>query len=341
MTRTAALVLLLAAMAAPVSAQDAAAPAPPPEGADAEAAPAGPASHLAEMGTGSITGAYFPVGVSVCRLANQHRRETGLRCAALPSAGSIDNIGGLRDGRLQLAIVQSDVQADALDGRGPFASAGPFDALASVVGLYPEPLTLVARADAGVARVEDLAGKRVWLGAEGSGTRLLADELLGALGWTDASLAPAPDLGSDGVARALCAGQIDAFLYAIGHPALVIQEATTGCDARLVPIDGAAVETLVAGDPGLVLSRVPGGLYRGNPAPTATFGVAATLVTRADEPEDMVYTIVSSIFGDFEMFRSLDPVLTSLAPEVMASDGLTAPLHPGAARYYRERGWLE
>ena len=150
---------LVAALASPAAAQD---------------------TTIVPMGTGAVTGAYFPVGVALCRLVNQHRRETGLRCAAQPSAeGSVANIAGLRDGALDLAIVQSDVQAEALAGTGAFAEAGPFADLRAVMALYPEPLTLVARADAGIAQVEDLAGKRV--GARrrrDRGTRAIADALM-------------------------------------------------------------------------------------------------------------------------------------------------------------------
>jgi len=318
---------ILALLAAPAMAQ--------------ETGPAEPAPTLVQMGTASVTGVYFPVGVALCRLVNQHRRDTGLRCAARPTDGSVANIAGLRDGSLELAIVQSDTQAQAAAGTAGFADAGPFDSLRAVMALHPEPLTLVARADAGVAGVEDLAGKRVWLGPEGSGTRALAGDLMAALGWTEASFAPVPQIGADRLADALCLGEIDAFLYAIGHPALAIQEATTGCDARLVPVAGPAIDELVDTRPDLLAATIPGGLYSGNPGPVASFGVGATLVTRADQPNDRINSMVGQIFADFDMLRGLEPVLTALEPEAMASDGLTAPLHPGAAAYYRERGWLE
>ena len=301
----------------------------------------GPATQIVPLATGAITGVYYPVGVALCRMVNQHRRETGLRCAASLSDGSVANIAALRASDVGLAIVQSDNQAEALGGSGPFADAGPFDGLAAVMGLYPEPLTLVARADAGISGVEDLAGKRVWLGPEGSGTRTLDARVISALGWTEATLAAVPDVRSEDVPRALCAGEIDAFFYTVGHPVPVVQEATTSCDARLVPIAGGAIEALVAGDPALVAATIPAGLYRGNPGAVETFGVNATLVTREDVPEDTVYTIVRAIFGDFDMLRGLDPVLRDLDPEAMTHEGLTAPLHPGAARYYRERGWIQ
>jgi TRAP transporter TAXI family solute receptor len=306
-----------------------------------QAEPAESATTLVSVGTAAVTGVYFPVGVALCRLVNQHRRDTGLRCAARPTGGSVANIDGLRDGSLELAVVQSDTQAQAAAGAAGFAGSGPFDGLRAVMGLYPEPLTLVVRADADVAGVEDLPGKRVWLGSEGSGTRGLAESMMAALGWTEASFAPVPPIGADRLADALCLGEIDGFFYAIGHPALVIQEATTGCDARLVPISGPAIDELVAARPELLAATIPGGLYRGNPGPVASFGVSATLVTRADQPDDRINAMVGQIFMDFQMLRGLEPVLTALDPEVMISDGLTAPLHPGAAAYYRERGWLE
>jgi TRAP transporter TAXI family solute receptor len=343
-------ILASALFLSPAGAQQPAAPAgdtaPPPDAAS-EPAPetpgvaADPPPVLAAMGTGSITGAYFPVGVALCRLANQHRRETGIRCAARPSAGSVANIAGLRDGGLAFAIVQSDVQADALAGAGVFAADGPFPSLEAVMALFPEALTLVTRADSGIATATDLAGHRVWIGAEGSGTRALAEALLAAVGSGADDLAAAPDLSADGLGAALCRGDIDAFLYVVGHPALVIQEATTACDARIIEIAGPAVDRLVAETPALVAATVPGGLYRGNPGPIATFGVNATLVSRADVPEDVVYALTSAVFADLDMLRGLDPVLTQLAPEAMVRQGLTAPLHPGAARHFRERGWID
>jgi hypothetical protein len=326
-------------------AQDAAAPAPTPEGAAAASSETAPpdlrAKQVVPLMTGSVTGVYYPVGVALCRLVNQHRRDTGLRCAAELSSGSVANIAALRDGSAGLAMVQSDTQAAALNGTGPFETEGAFGGLDAVMALYPEPLTLVARADDGIAGLEDLAGKRVWTGGAGSGTEALAMRVFAALGWSDATFAEVPEIAASAVPRALCDGRIDAFFYVIGQPAQVIQEATTDCDARLVPVTGAAIDEFVASDPSLVATTIAGGLYRGNPNRTDTFGVTATVVTTAGEPEDRIYTIVRSIFGDFEMLRGLDPVLSDLDPEEMVHDGLTAPLHPGAARYYRERGWIE
>jgi TRAP transporter TAXI family solute receptor len=309
--------------------------------APAQEAPPVPEPQLARMATGSVAGVYYPVGVALCRLVNQHRRDTGLRCAATPSEGSVGNLAGLRRGDFQLAIAQSDSQAEALAGTGPFAAAGPDPDLRALMSLYPEALTVVARADAGIARIEDLAGKRVVLGGPGTGTRALADALLGALGWTPSSFAATPDILPERMSDALCAGEVDAFLYAVGHPSLVIQEATTGCDAVLIDAAGPAIDEMVAGRPAYVAATIPAGLYRGTPGAVTTFGVTATLVAQADYPEDTVHGIVAAIFGDIDMLRGLVPVLAHLDPARMIHAGLAAPLHPGAERYYREQGWTD
>lgn len=304
----------------------------------------GPASAgdpvLARTGTGSLAGVYFPVGVAICRLVNQHRAETNLRCAAQPSAGSVQNLRDLRAGSLDLALVQSDSQEQAFDGTGIFADQGRFEALRAVASLYPEPLTIVARAGLGIARLADLKGKRVAIGAPGSGQRALMEVLMPALGWSLADFTATPETPPEQLSRALCGGAIDAFVQAVGHPALVILEATSDCAARLVPAEGPVIERLVADNPAYVEATIPGGLYRGNPAPVPSFGVSATLVTRADMPEEGIYTITRSIFEDLPMLRGLNPALAALDPKAMAHAALTAPLHPGAKRYYREAGLL-
>lgn len=321
--------LATALLASPSQAQDAPAPV-----ADEAVSP-----ELVWMGTGSVTGVYFPAGVAICRLTNQHRQETGVRCSAKPTAGSLENIAGLRDGRLELAIVQTDALAQAVSGTGVFADAGPDDGLRSVMSLYPEALTLVVRADAGVSRAEDLAGKRIVLGQEGSGTRALTDAFVGALGWTPDSFAATPDVPPEALGQALCDGEIDGFFYTVGHPARVIQEATRSCDARLVPVEGAAVDALVDSEPYYVAATIPGGLYRGNAGPVATFGVGAVLATAAAVPDETVGLVVRSAADDLDMLTGLDPVFGGLTPETLISERLAAPLHPAAQAVYREKGW--
>lgn len=246
---------------------------------------------------------------------------------------------GSKDGSLDLAIVQSDTQAEAVEGQGRFAGAG-FSDMRAIFALYPEALALVARADSGISRPQDLAGRKVWRGADGSGTRALADAATAAYGVSPDAFAPAPDIAPNQVAAALCDGSVDAFFYAAGQPTPEVTEAALGCGARLVPLTGPAIDKLVAGNPAFVKTTIPAGMYAGVTQATPTFGVGATLVTRADVSDDRIHRMVAEIFADFEMLRGLEPVLADLDPATMTSLGLTAPLHPGAERYFRERGWL-
>jgi uncharacterized protein len=297
-------------------------------------------ARLLRMGTGSLAGVYFPVGVALCRLVNARRAEHGIRCAATPSEGSVENIDRLRAGEIDLAIVQSDVQDAALEGTGALAGEA-FTELRAVMALYPETLTLVARSDAGIGTLADLPGKRLSYGNPGSGQRALWDVVMDRMGWTPATFAAAVELEPVDQPDALCDGQIDAFAYTVGHPALVVQEATTGCDAVLAEARTPEIAELVASEPFYVEATIPGGLYRGNPEPTETFGVGATLVTRADVPQDAVAALVDDVFASIEMLRGLHPALADLDPETMATAGLAAPLHPGAEAFFRERGWIE
>jgi hypothetical protein len=279
--------------------------------------------------------------VALCRLVNETRRTHGIRCSAQPSEGSVANIEALRAGEVDFAIVQSDVQNDALRGGGAFSGEPAFDDLRAVMALHPEPLTVVARADAGIKRFEDLFGKRISYGRPGSGARGVWDNVAGRMGWDQRSFAATLELDPEQQPAALCDGRVDAFVFTVGHPAPTIQEATTGCDAVLIPVTGSRISALVAVNPFYFETEIPGGLYRGNPDDVPTFGVGATLVTRADVAEDIVATLVESVYGKIDTLHALDPVLAGLDPQEMVQSGLTAPLHPAAAAFYRENGWIE
>ncbi len=248
-------------------------------------------TRVVPLATGDVTGVYFPVGLALCRLPNAGRREHGLRCAATTSAGSVDNIRRLRAGEADLAIVQSDTQSAALRGAGDFSGDGPFEGLRALMALHSEPLMLVVGAGSGVARLGDLPGKRVGLSAPGAGDRALIDALAGRLGWGAATFAARVELAPEAMAPALCDGRIDAFLLAMGQPAGPVVEATRGCGARLVAVDGSAVAALASVNPFYHLEGVPAGTYAGQADEVATIAVGATLVTRADVPDAVIATI--------------------------------------------------
>mgnify|MGYP006272865555 FL=1 len=290
------------------------------------------------IGTGGETGVYYPAGGAICRMLNRGRDLHGIRCGVEATDGSLDNLAELRAGLLDFGIVQSDWQHHAANGTDRFAALGPFEDLRAVLALHAEPFTVVARADAGIATFADLAGKRVSVGTLGSGQRATLDVLLDRMGWSHADFARARPLPASDQARALCEAEIDALVYIVGHPAASIREATEACDSRLIAVPAEAADALIAEAPFYSKAEIPGGLYRGNPDPVPTFGVRATLVTRASVAEETVYALVRAVFEAGEVFRSLHPALTGLGPDEMARSALSAPLHPGALRYFREAG---
>ncbi|MTJ05758.1 MAG: TAXI family TRAP transporter solute-binding subunit [Sediminimonas qiaohouensis] len=304
-------------------------------------APAASAEEFITIGTGGVTGVYYPTGGAICRLVNKGRKEHGIRCSVESTGGSVYNINTIRAGELEFGVAQSDWQYHAYNGSARFEEDGAFEGLRAVFSVHPEPFTVVARADSGIKDFADLKGKRVNIGNPGSGQRGTMEVLMGAMGWTTDDFELATELKSAEQSQALCDNQIDAMVFTVGHPSGSIQEATTACDSVLVNVTGDAVDKLVSDNPYYRVATVPGGMYRGNPDDTTTFGVGATFVTSTDVSEKAVYTVVKSVFENFEDFKGLHPAFSVLKKEEMIKDGLSAPLHEGAAKYYREQGWME
>lgn len=295
---------------------------------------------LIAIGTSGVSGVYYAAGTAACRLVNRDRVKHGIRCTVESTGGSLANIDALRAGQLEIALVQSDAQFNAVKGRGPFREAGPYDHLRAVLSLHVEPFTVVVRKETGARTLADLKGRKFNVGNPGSGARASMEELLDAMGWKLADFNPPTELKADEHGEALCQGRIDGFFYGVGHPSANIQEPVSACGAKLVPLEGAAVDRLVSERPYYVKALIPGGYYAGNPSDIRTYGVMATMVTSSKVPEEYVYTVVKAIFENLDEFRRLHPALAKLQPGEMTRDGLSAPLHEGALRYYRERGWI-
>ncbi|WP_434058506.1 TAXI family TRAP transporter solute-binding subunit [Coralliovum pocilloporae] len=299
------------------------------------------AAEFVTIGTGGVTGVYYPTGGAICRLVNKGRKDHGIRCSVESTGGSVYNINTIREGELEFGVAQSDWQFHAYHGTSKFADAGKFEDLRAVFSVHPEPFTVVARKDSGIKSFDDLKGKRVNIGNPGSGQRATMEVVMDAVGWKTDTFALATELKPAEQSAALCDNQIDAMIFTVGHPSGTIQEATTACDSNLVNVSGAAIDKLIDDNPYYRSATIPGGMYRGNDADVNTFGVGATFVTSAKVSEKTVYTLVKSVFEDFEAFKKLHPAFANLKPEEMATAGLSAPLHPGAAKYYKEKGWIK
>ena len=292
------------------------------------------------IGTGGVTGVYYPTGGAICRLVNKDRKEHGIRCSVESTGGSVYNARTIRQGELDFGVMQSDVQVASINGTGAFSDDGPYPDLRSLFSVHPEPMHVMARADAGIADIESLKGKKVNIANPGSGTRVLAETLMKYNGIEKGDFALAAELKSSEQAAALCDGKIDATIWAAGLPNGSSQEATSTCDVKIVPLTGAGIDQLLAENSAYAAATIPGGMYPGNPDDVPSWGPKATIVTSANTPDDVAYAVVKAVFDNFDDFKKLHPAFARLEEAEMIKDGLTADLHPGAVKYFQERGWM-
>lgn len=297
-----------------------------------------PTSALSDEGitirTASPAGVYHLAGRAICRLVD-------IPCMAEPSDGSSANLHALQRGEISLAFAQSDLHHYAAKGTEGFRDAGPDTSLRSAFSLHNEPFTLVVRRDAGIQSFDDIAQRSVNIGNPGSGQRGTMLRLMDSRGWSLTDFRLVNDLPADQQSMELCHGNIDAMVYTVGHPNDSVAQAIRLCNAALVDVEGEFVDRLVEAYPFFTPTWIAGGLYGPDQPAVRTFGVKATLVTSAETDPDLVYRLVASVFDNFQRFKAYHPAFGMLTPEEMIRDGLTAPLHEGAVRYYREQGWLE
>ena len=292
------------------------------------------------IGTGSSEGIYYQAGRAMCRLVNATTDDHGIICAPKTSDGSISNLEQIRDGVLAIGLAQSDWQFHAYRGTARFGGAGPDTKLRSLFALHGEPFTVVARADSDITTFDDLRGKRVNLGNPGSGQHATMDVVMAAKGWDKSVFSLANELPASQQAMALCQNRIQAMIYTVGHPNPSVAHAASACNARMVEVKGPEIDRLVDENLFYAYTVVPGGLYAGNPDAVTTFGVKATVVVSSTLDTDTVYQVAKAVFEQLERFREMHPAFANLDPAKMVSEGLTAPLHEGARRYYIERGWI-
>ncbi len=301
--------------------------------------PGASAATFVTVGTGGVTGVYYPAGGAVCRLVNARRSEHGLRCSVESTGGSVYNANALKRGEMELAIIQSDFQAYAYEGKNGFDQ--PFPEMRSLFSLHGEPIQLMVRKDAGIKSFEDLKGKRVNIGNPGSGHRVMMELIMKHVGMTNGDFSLTSELQSSEQAAALCDNRIDAAFWAAGVPNGSTQEAAATCGISILPLNGKWAGSFLKQYTAYAPDTVKGGVYPGTENDVPTFGARATVVTRADIDEEAIYQIVKSVFDSLDEFKQLHPALATLDPTIMATGALTAPLHPGAERYYREKGLIK
>jgi len=291
------------------------------------------------IGTGGMTGVYYATGGAICRLVNKTKKIHGIKCSVESTGGSVYNLNTIAAGELDLGVAQSDWQYHAYHGTSKFEGKANKN-LRAIFSVHPEPFTVVARADSGVKNFQDLKGKRVNIGNPGSGQRGTMMVLMDALGWTTKDFKLASELKSSEQSKALCDNKIDAMVFTVGHPNGSIKEASTTCDAVLVNVTGPEVDKLIGDNDYYAMATIPGGMYKGSAEDTKTFGVGATFVSDARVDADLVYNVVKAVFENFDTFKKLHPAFANLKKEDMIKNALSAPLHDGAVKYYKEVGLM-
>jgi len=305
------------------------------------AAPTQADQTFVTIGTGGVTGVYYPTGAAICRLVNKTKKDHGIKCSVEATGGSTYNLNTIAAGEMDMGVAQSDWQHHAYHGTSSkFEDKGPNKDLRAVFSVHPEPFTVVARKDSGIKHFKDLKGKRVNIGNPGSGQRGTMEVVMKAYGWTKADFKLASELKSAEQGKALCDNKIDAIVFTVGHPSGSIKEPTTSCDCVLVPVTGPKIDKLVADNDYYRMGTIPGGMYRGTDTDTKTFGVGATFVSSTDVDEVIIYNVVKAVFENLDQFKKLHPCFKNLKKEEMIKDGLSAPLHKGAIKYYKEAGLM-
>lgn len=306
------------------------------------AAPAQAAEKLLTIGTGGVTGVYYPAGGAICRLINRGRQEHGIHCMVESTGGSINNLESVRSNDLDIGIAQSDWLYHAYTGTEIFADQGKNPKLRVLFSLHSEPFTVLVRKDSHIENFDQLKGRRINIGNPGSGMRATMEDLMRQKGWNDKSFSGVTELKASEEGEALCKKKIDAMIYAAGNPNGTVQQATSLCDARLVGVSGPDVDAFIKRFPFYSVATIPGNMYHGNPKPVKTFGVRAVLFASSDMDPDVAYQIVKAVFDNLDNFKTLHPVFATLNARDMASGAEEiAPLHDGAAKYFREKGLLK
>ncbi len=291
------------------------------------------------IGAGSKAGVYYQVGRAICRLVD--REVEGTTCTVIATPGSLFNLSNVRGGALEIGLAQSDWQFNAVNKSGPFEFMDDdFGNLRALFSVHSEPFTVVARRDSGIRTFDDLKGARVNIGNPGSGQRATMEAVMAVKGWDKDDFLLAEELPAAQQSLALCHGRVQAIVYTVGHPNASIGKATGLCDSVLVEVSDPDIDRLVAENAYYAYTTVPGGMYPGNPDPVRTFGVKATVVSSSDVDADLIYEVVRAVFDNLGRFRRMHPALGTLEPTAMVREGLSAPLHEGARRYFVEKGLM-
>jgi hypothetical protein len=295
----------------------------------------------------------FALAQLLCQLVNQQQKRHNIACDVKDSGGPVAALQNLDGDELHIAFARADWLAQAAAGSGPFRDRGPVrgsgrerrgganEDLRALFSLQVETFIVLARAESGIKSAADVKGKRVNIGPPGSGARMMFDLLAPALGWTVRDFAVASELKAADQADALCKGRVDAVLYLAANPDAAVRAAAQACETVFVPIGGREVEALDKETRFLLRAPVPGNVYKGAPREVPTVGFAIVAASTSKVDARVIYELVKAALDNLPRVHRVDPVFARLEARRMIGDGLVVPLHDGAAKLYKERGWIK
>ncbi|MCA1743350.1 MAG: TAXI family TRAP transporter solute-binding subunit [Desulfonatronovibrio sp.] len=289
------------------------------------------------FGGASITGVYYQVALQISNMMNKHEGKK-YNYIGRPTGGSVFNINAIERGAFDFGVAQSDRNWQAYNGTADWEGK-PVKNLRSLFSMHPETVMLVTRKDTGIKKVDDIEGKRINIGNPGSGQRGNAMDVLEIYGLDYNSDFNAEGLQQHEASRALVDRNIDAFFYTVGNPSAAIEEPATSVDINMVPINSPGIKKMVEEKPYYIMTSIPAGTYRGVDNDVETYAVTATVVTNEDVSEEVVYDMVKTVFENLDELKNSHAAFRNLKVEEMLQ-GISAPLHPGAAKYYKEKGWM-
>lgn len=298
------------------------------------------AAEFITIGTGGVTGTYYPTGGAICQMVNKDKKTTNIRCSVESTGGSVYNVNTIKAGELDFGIAQSDTAYQAFKGEGKFKEAGAITELRSAMAIYPELLALVVNQKSGIKKIPDLKGKKINMDSPGSGTAMTADVVFEAFGIKRSDLALVNELKSTEGPTLLQDNHIDGYFFVAGHPTANIKDAANSLDISLVPIDGPAIDALVAKYPYYAKGVISGSFYKGVPNDIPSIGVKAVLVTSSKVSDKVVYTVTKTILDNFDKFKELHPSYKTITKESLL-EGLSVPQHPGAIKAFKEAGLIK
>ena len=259
------------------------------------------AAEFITIGTGGVTGTYYPTGGAICQMVNKNKKTTNIRCSVESTGGSVYNVNTIKAGELDFGISQSDTAYQAYKGEGKFEGAAAVPELRSAIAIYPELLALVVSQKSGIKTINDLKGKKINMDSPGSGTRMTAEMVFDAFGLKTSDLALANELKSSEGPTMLQDNHIDGYFFMVGHPTANIKDAANSVDISIVPIEGTGIDAMIKKYPYFAKGTISGSFYKGVPNDVPSIGVKAVLVTSTKVKDEVVYQVVKTILDNFTL----------------------------------------